>query len=269
MGKVGSMTVYDALRAADLDVPVEHVHALNYLDSYEANIRATVPDPIGALRVIRHGRDVRRMIDEGVWKGWNLISLVRAPIPRAISEFFYQLRWQIPDFEGRLAARELGTAELTARFCREYRDIAPLAFFNQQVRDLFGIDVYAEPFPKERGYHIYERGNVRLLILRLEDLDRCIARAMREYLGFPHFSAINRNAAEKMPYRELYKEFLAQLRLPPERVQEWHSSKYAQHFYTPEELARSAARWIEGSAPCPAAASARHRSLDNTDDTGA
>lgn len=160
----------------------------------------------------------------------DILSIVRAPIPRAISEYFYNLEYEIPNFHARLARNEIDVRELVSFFVEKHQDIAPLAFFKQQILELFGLDVYATPFAQERGYQIYRQENIRLLVLRLEDLDRTVVPAMREFLGFENFALIKRNVGEKRVYGELYKEFLAQLRLPPARVAEWHSTPYARHF---------------------------------------
>lgn len=114
-----------------------------------------------------------------------------------------------------------------------------------KFRERYGRGVcYATPFPKERGYVILERGNLRMLILRMEDLDRCVTPAIREFLGIPDFRLASKNIGEQKAYGQVYQDTLKVLRLPPDYVQRKHATKYARHFYTPEELNASVSRWV-------------------------
>lgn len=244
MGKVGSSSVYDALNDLDLDVPVYHAHVLNRFDVYAEGVRRTRVAPETDLAAIEEGRALRRLIDGPRWKKWALVSLVRAPIPRAISDFFEGLDAYIPDFWARLKRDEITLAELYETFQRRYIDSSPTHWFDDQVRDVFGIDIYATPFPHPRGYAIYEAERARLLLMRLEDLNRCANAALDEFLGLPPLTLMRKNSGEQKTYGNLYQQFIQQLRLESDYVRMMHSTRYAQHLYTPEELEASIARWL-------------------------
>jgi hypothetical protein len=246
MGRVGSTSMYRALARLDLDVPVFHAHALKYL---EANGQARAPvDPRAGLHLPPQERVIRPLLDQNVWKRWNLVSLIRTPIPRAISSYFHEL-WQghiIPNFKERFARNEISSRELAADFVENYQGLAPDEWFDREVRDVFGIDVYASPFAKERGYQVYEDSRARLVVMRLEDLDRIAAPAMREFLHIPQLALVPVNRGETTAYGELYKEFLSTLGLPDAYIEKANNTRYARHFYTQEELAQSVARWAAG-----------------------
>lgn len=244
MGKVGSTSVFRSLEALDLDVPVYHLHFLNYLDGIEEWSRQAMGDDSGAVRIVQAGRRVRREMERSPRRKWNLICLVRTPITRGISNFFHHLDTTIPSFRERLTHNELKASELVDYFVNHYRDDTPLQWFDQQIKDLFGIDVYATEFPKGRGYAIYEKGNIRLLVIRLENLNQCAASAIYEFLNVPSFRPMTANVTEQKEYAALYREFGNVLRLPREYVEHWHQSRYARHFYSPEELAESVKRWV-------------------------
>ena len=112
-----------------------------------------------------------------------------------------------------------------------------------QVEQLFGIDVYATPFPKERGYQTYEKGNIRLLVMRLEDLNRIFVPAASEFLKIPPFEIVRDNIGEEKAYAKAYKDAMPLLKLSPEYLERRHATQYAQHFYTPAELAKSVGKW--------------------------
>src|SRR5204863_3507104 len=85
MGKVGSSSVYETLLALDLDVPIYHSHVLNKFDEYEQSVKQTRADPAKNIEFLRASRALRRILDSKRWDSWSVITLVRAPIPRAIS----------------------------------------------------------------------------------------------------------------------------------------------------------------------------------------
>lgn len=244
MGKVGSSSVYDALNDLDLDVPVYHAHVLNRFDVYAEGVRRTRVEPQTDLAAIEEGRALRKIIDSPRWQKWALVSLVRAPIPRAISGFFENVDAFVPNFWARLKQNEITVAELDETFQRNYTDYSSIHWFDDQVRDVFGIDVFATPFPHAKGYAIYEAERARLLLMRLEDLNRCANPALGEFFGLPPLVLTRKNTGEQKAYGNLYQQFMEQLRLEPDYVRAMHGTRYAQHFYTPQELEASIARWL-------------------------
>jgi hypothetical protein len=243
MGKVGSQSVYHSLRALDLDVPVYHLHTLNHLDEYEAEVRQRFANPQPYLEALAYGRKIRAEFEAAHWQTWDLISLVRAPVPRAISEFFQNIETFFPDFSARVAHHRISVQELHDFFLTQFQDTSPQTWFDHQVRELFGLDVYATPFDRARGYQIYQSARVRLLLMRLENLNTCAAHAMHAFLGLENFVLQKSNASSAKEYAALYQTFLDTLRLPDAFVAKMHSTRYARHFYTPEELNASVARW--------------------------
>lgn len=244
MGKVGSSSVYDALRDLDLDVPVYHAHVLNRFEVYEEGVRRTRIDPTGNLAALREGRALRNLVDSARWQKWALVSLVRAPIPRALSDFFENVDAYVPNFWERWKNNEIGVAELNETFWARFQDTSMIHWFDDQVRDVFGIDVFATPFPHAQGYAMYENERARLLLIRLENLNASVGDAMRAFLGLPHFQLSQKNIGSEKPYGALYREFLAQLRLPREYINATDATRYARHFYNESELAASVARWV-------------------------
>jgi hypothetical protein len=243
MGKVGSSSVYDALRDLDLDVPVYHAHVLNRFDVYAEGIRRTQVSHENSLAVLEQGRALRRLVDSGRWKCWSLVSLVRAPIPRSISGFFENLESFVPDFRSRFERQAISVAELIDTFLHHHRDYSIIHWFDDQVRDVFGIDVFAAPFPHAQGYARYHNDRARLLLMRLEDLNHCVGAAMCDFMGLERLPLQRRNSGMDKPYADLYRRFVEELVLPSAYIQEMHSTRYARQFYTPAELEASIAGW--------------------------
>lgn len=242
-GKVGSRSVHLSLRQLNLDVPVYHSHHLAELEVAEEWARTRLADPSKELEGLARDKELYERLHKPNAPRLNLVSLVRAPIPRMISSFFQYLPARVKGIQAGAENQTLTAAELAEIFIHQRGDRSHERWFDVQVKGVFGLDVYAQPFAHSKGYQLYENKKARLVIIRLEDLNRVVAPAMDEMLHIPDFQLVNTNVGEQKWYANLYKEFLQVLRLPPEYVNEIHGSKYAQYFYTPQELKASVARW--------------------------
>lgn len=248
MGKVGSKTIENSLAALDLGVPICHSHLLSGLDRIEERTRRTRNDPRETLSEIQHGRRLVKTLLGTPYIRCRVISLVRDPVARNISAFFQNITEFLPDILDRFANRELPVAELHTAFLNRYDHDIPATWFQRQLQPVFGIDVFASEFPKERGYAVYAAEDASLLVIKLEMLDDCAADAMRDYLGIHDFVLTNANLGEDKDYKDLYKAFLSSIALPDDYLNRIYESPFARHFYTDLELQQFRARWSTGSA---------------------
>lgn len=245
MGKVGSTTMVRSLQALRLNVPVYHLHFLNEADQIEAWAKQTLQDPQKVLRMVNISRRLRRTLNRPNAPRYNLICMVRAPVPRNISMFFQNIDSYIPGWRERYQAQTLDMDELTHFFLYRFLEDTPNFWFEREVKQVFGLDVYATPFDKARGYQMYENERARMIVIRLEDLTRVAGKAMREFLNIPDMQLVDSNIGESNPHGGLYKDYLKQLRLPNDYIEKTNNAQYAQHFYTPQELQASVARWVK------------------------
>ncbi len=79
--------------------------------------------------------------------------------------------------------------------------------------------------------------DVNLLILRLESLDDVVGTAIQAFLGLENFKLTRANQASEKEYQDIYMAFKQELVLPDSYIDEMYTSKFAQHFYTPDEIA--------------------------------
>lgn len=250
-GKVGSMSVQRSLEEAykqpDLDIPIiiHHVHALNQLDERERYVRKTRKNPEESIRLIQEWRILRKEIESNPLKKWNVVNLVRDPVAIKVSALFQLLDQHIPDWEKRLNTNELSLAELEKLFFskQEFGFQGLDRWYDNQVKALWGIDIFASPFPWDRGYQIFKKENINLIIIRLEDLNRVAEQAFDEFLGLKNFKVVNANIGEEKPYAELYNEFKKHP-LPVDYIDRGYGSRFANHFYTRDEIAAFRKRWV-------------------------
>jgi hypothetical protein len=261
-GKVGSRTMHRSLQEAfkrielstqvEIKTPVYHAHVLNHLDLIVAEASSQWNSP-ARLNYVLKSKALREEIDSQPRKDWNIISLVRDPVALRVSALFQMLKENIPDWKegyeaSKLTVNELQEMLLSYKFRPEGLD----TWFDRQVRDFLGIDVYLQPFDHSKGYQIYDnRRGFRLLVIRLEDLDRVHRQAMRDFLGIPDFELINTNVGDQKEYRELYREFKS-VALPASYLDRAYNTRFAQRFYSAEEIQAFREHWLNpenGKAP--------------------
>ena len=217
------------------------------LEKLSQAIRWERKNPAGTLEAIEQGKKLRQEIDENPVRHWKIISLVREPVARNVSQFFHSLDEFIPDWEKRYATGNISMEDLQRTFLNiESIHVTPEYWFDTQLKPIFEIDVFANPFAIENGYKTYwSKPNTPLLVIRMEDLDRCAGDAMREFLALEQFEIIKTNMGYSKPYADLYRNFKT-LPLPCEYVKKIYSSRYARHFYTKQEIERYTKEWTGG-----------------------
>lgn len=223
MGKVGSSSIYRTLLAS-WPGRVLHAHHPRDLAADE-------------LRSLRRRRRLGLPV--------LVISPVRSPIARTVSSFF-------ENFEGTSGHawndRDWTVDELRALFLERAAHRFAAEWHERQLRPLFGIDVFAKPFPRARGWDEYRSGPVRALVYR-SDLDRdAQLETVSRFLGRPVGPWVVANEGASKEYGDHYRALLADPRLPALYARLMHQGRFASHFWTRAELDREAERWTRAAA---------------------
>ncbi len=248
MGKVGSRTVYRTLISLGLPNPIYHVHWLSPagIEAERARYRQA-----GARmdRHLRESRSLCRQIERQAEREWWIITLVRDPIARRVSELFEQIWMFHPEWLTRdgTPRADAALAELEASFASyDARSDKCHTWFESELKQVFGVDIFDHTFDREAGHGLIERGQVRLLVLRLEDLD-CNAGMIGHFVRHSGpVMLIKANIAENKHYAEAYRAVNAAFRLPPPLCRQIYGTRYAETFYTPEMRAAFVQRWSQG-----------------------
>ncbi|MBU0689942.1 MAG: putative capsular polysaccharide synthesis family protein [Gammaproteobacteria bacterium] len=244
MGKVGSTAVYRSLRTAAQGAPVYHAHFLSYrgLDEVEGFYRAK-----GATRLVdelHYWRAIRRKLDRSKRRAW-VISMVRDPVARDISDVFQNMPIHhasllVPGGEVQIRKTLDALAENFSAF-DESSDYA-CTWFDREMKEVFGIDVFATPFDRARGYSILENERARLLLLRMEDMDDIFCDAMQAFMGLSVQLGRFNDASDK-GYHAAYKAVTGQVRLPRTVAEKIYASRYARHFYSDTMIEAFLNKW--------------------------
>lgn len=247
MGKVGSSALSSSLQRAS-GRPVIHLHNIAKAEhEYHRKWRED-RDLLEHQLVWWRGEYVRlRLAMAPRSKKWDVIAGVRDPFSMWVSSFFEaakQYRYLDPD----QSADEVDIDVLVENLC-SIVDRLSRDWFTTELQPTTGIDVYARPFPTEKGFQQYESGRFRMLLIRFEDLPMVGPDSLARFLGLDvPVPLVKANVASQKWYSDVYQRFLAEAQIPELVLDQAYKSRQALHFYTREELQAFRCRWSHRSA---------------------
>ena len=248
MGKVGSLSVLEMLREACPERDLFHVHFL-------------APEAVaGEARMYRERFALTHRIDEHHFASlhlrarldahpaqrWQVVTLTRDPVARNLSAFFHTLGYAAPELAARVERGDDGA--IAGELRRQLESTPwwwrnPLEWFDRELAPVFGVDVFAQPFPRERGWSVLRSERADVLLLRVEDLERVAGEAFRSFLGVSRAQPVRRNLGEHKPYAAAYRKLARSLALDEEWLDSVYGAWRTRHFYSDEEIAAFRARW--------------------------
>ena len=248
MGKVGSKTIALSLRKSHLPNPVFDTHFMaqdhiDKADEFQRSLGLT-KTPWGHIR----GKHLRQL-GKLTWgrSRWKIITLVRDPVARDISDLFQNPFHflGLSGLKGDLfiagAISELQTSLASFNEDTDYT----VCWFDWELKEMFGVDVYNLPFDPAQGYAIYPTEHADILLLRLEDLSRCASRAFREFLGIKDIKLLIVNEGLSRQLKNEYQQLLGVIVFPQEVLDRVYDSRYSRHFYTETEITGFKKRWMK------------------------
>lgn len=161
----------------------------------------------------------------------RIISGIREPIEGKISGMWQNIH--LPFIHN---DKVLGTV-ITDDFALEYEE-----WLEDEIHVAFGIDVFAEPFDKKKGYTIIRRDNVSLFLYRIDFLSS-LEQEIGDFVGMKNFKLLQSNLAEAKAYNMAYHSFLNEVRIGQENMKKMIDSKYMKHFYTENERIAYQKKW--------------------------
>ena len=118
-----------------------------------------------------------------------------------------------------------------------------LTWFDKYFRPLTRIDVYKQPFSIDRKWQIYKRGFTRVLVYRIDLKLSEQTKLISSFLGIKLDAIRLENDSKDKDYVELYPQFRESVKLPERYIRRMHDSRFAQHFWSPQELKAVADKW--------------------------
>ncbi len=249
MGKVGSTSIHRSLEHADLTLPIYKVHFLSDegLQHGEEFHQKTLKIPWEETPHIQTSQFLREQIQNNPAIQWKVITLVREPISREVSEFFQYVHSMYPellDADGNLDERKAIRILQTKLMFYNPEQNYTCCWFDMEMKGMFGIDVFAHPFNTEEGFSIIKQGNVELLTLRLESLDQNFSQAMTQFLGVDTpIEMVRSNVRAEQKRGTTYQHVAKSLMVRESVCEKIYASRYAQHFYSPSEIEQFTQKW--------------------------
>ena len=249
MGKVGSTSIQFSLESRKLEIPVFHIHYLNPVNMrriekiYRKNwSKGERPAHLWQSEYLNRRKDTGLTGEK-----WKVISLVRDPVSRNVSSFFQVLYLQENyHYLKNIGQRSLDevTDDVIRLFFDQFPDHdIPLQWFDTEMMQVLGVDVYRHVFPKDKGYVVIPGAKWDIMLIRLESLNNCASDAFKDFLGLDGFSVVDSNVGESKDYADLYNAFKKKLCFPEEYLEKMYSSKMVKHFYTEDEIAIFKNKW--------------------------
>lgn len=225
MAKVGSMSVYESLYESGF-ANVYHFHEAGFKpksDKYYDNII--------------HGWYCSGY---NFFRNSKIISIVREPVSRAISGFFFNMN---KDHKNYFENRNIG--QITEEIGIERRVFHGAHWFDNNFKPVTGFDIYENAFDKEKGYTIYRSRNIEILLFKLEISNDMKEKAIKEFLDIESFTLKSVNVGTKRKYGKIYSEFLKTCKIKGELLERAYNVDYVKHFYTDDEIAQFYERWVK------------------------
>lgn len=269
MSKVGSKSIYYSLKEHPIPNMLFHVHQLNIdainrwrkiIDERINQIRSQkVSDGVKISRIV-YNKNLRGKLNNDIklrekfnkYKtafDWKIITLVREPIARMLSDFYFGIQSRYPeatDYKGNIILKKsMDIFKKNLRRFDESKDMTS-KWFDNEFKEVIGIDVYDYPFDHEKGYTIIKAGNIEVLIIKLEELDKCFISAMSDFLGIQNARMTRKNTGNEKNYSHIYKKALKSILIDNSICQRIYSAKFVRHFYSQEEIGNFAKKWSKG-----------------------
>jgi len=256
MGKVGSSTIRVSLTERGLNQAFYHVHFLNPVRVAEIERQRRQYFGTDKQALLTRPWTYQFLYEQIQKKDrhWKIITLVREPVARNISTFFENLEVsKKPD--GDLYAIKSdyygidievspdNVEPLISLFFERLQHDRPLRYFDDEIKTVFGLDVYTDKFPTQKGYRIYPADHADLLLIRLENLNDCAADAFRAFMDIDDFSLVQTNVGSEKIYAPLYSAFKQSIRLPESYLDRMYNAKYTRYFFTDEEIRGFRRNW--------------------------
>lgn len=255
-GKVGSNTISTTLRHHV--IPAVRTHGILYSCEYANGgdeLKNTMVDAIYS-----EDRKVK------------LITLVRDPIAKDIGHFFQKLT--ATENDTAWFVKGLMEKDFQQSYLNYLSVVSPFDFSNgkrkdefnkkmvshidyigsknsngalwgwyeEEYKNILGIDVLAHEFDVDKGYTVIRHKNVEVLIMQLEKLNT-LENVLAEFVDVPELKLVSVNRGVEKAYRYIYKAFQKEVRIPKEYMEFCYNNPYMRHFYSKEDIERFYKKW--------------------------
>lgn len=250
-GKVGSQSVWNTISGESIQF---HSLVIPYgcrefpkeqLDYYLCQMRSKTIKIIAGVRE-PISRDLAAMFQNSELDLWPFCS--------ANSNIFWWYGDYLRDSKKKLDYKEIARrspgwkGSLEETFLRLSESIMEngldeFTWFRYEIESVFNIDIFKEPFDREKGYGIIKKGNVEILIYKLEKLT-ALESVIGRFIGMETYRLEKKNLSENKMYYYAYKELKEKVKISGKYFQYYYGGNTAfRHFYTDKEISEYRITW--------------------------
>lgn len=227
--KVGSYTIFSTLLKEEIEAV--HVHSIAENYCIGTAIEGMVNRQISYFK--------KKYAGGGKNQKLKIITLVREPVARALSCFMQDFREDLilvpVSSDLKKCAKEYVMQQLD--------DDYEFKWFDTELKELTGIDIYDYPFDKEKGYVWIKEENVEILALKMEKMDEN-ENIVGEFAGRPDLKYVNANIGDDKHYQYIYQELKHHFSIRPEILRSYYDKNEGfRHFYSEDEIEAFCSRW--------------------------
>lgn len=173
-------------------------------------------------------------------KKLKIITGIREPIARNYSLIFQSMKNMGPSA---LVKKSNGNFEQGVVDSLEHCCTSAWDWFDDEIKAVFGIDIFQYPFDRENGYCIIKQDNIEIFLYRLESSKK-FSKALGEFLGTGQdIHMLTFHEAKKEEYRFVYEQLKHELHIPDTAISRYYDNDRMRHFYTEEEIASFKNKW--------------------------
>jgi len=170
---------------------------------------------------------------------FDLVSFLNENLEKAPSE---DIKQEVLRFCFHVRPDEV--QDLIDRFMDKYNHKLPTYWFDVEPKKVLDYDVYAENFPRKKGYKISRLDNgSEILVMKCELSNQEKEDILCKYLGMDSFTIKNHNVGQSKYYQSLYTAFKKKIKLPEAYFEELLSAKFTKFFYSTDEIKQIQSKW--------------------------
>ncbi|MBD5510993.1 MAG: hypothetical protein HDR08_07050 [Lachnospiraceae bacterium] len=219
-----------------------YVHFLNINTPLDKQFYHYYGEKIPCLAHLLHDSEYVKKYHLNVLKEKKIkiITSVREPIARNYSMIFQAIKNWGPY---PLVRKSNGNFAQGVIDYLEYCSSSTWDWFEDEIKEVFGIDIFRYPFDKENGYCIIKTDKVEIFLYRLES-SRKLGKALGEFLGAEKsIDMLTFHEASKEEYRFVYAQLKNEIQIPDAVISQYYDNDKMRHFYTEEEITDLKNKW--------------------------
>ena len=181
----------------------------------------------------------------------KIITGVRDPVARELSQLFMKLSLdtryrRFPGGMDEIIKKMKSINWYTGRVVFEYQPNPygqSFGWFDTELKDHFGLDIFAEPFDREKGFGIYKKNNIEVFVYKLEKLNS-LEGELQKFLDRDDFKLVSANIAAEKDIADVYRGVQDNLKESDAYLDFcYKDNDRIRYFYTDEEIDAFDKKW--------------------------